>query len=61
MNLYRKAYLLLFNAITDALKEKDLAAIKFLLMRSQQEAEELFINDAKDGLKNGAYRYRYAP
>jgi len=45
MNLYRKAYLLLFNAITDALKEKDISAVKFLLMRAQKEAEELFISD----------------
>ena len=46
MDLYRKASLLLFNAITDALKEKDTAAIKFLLIRAQKEAEKLFMDDA---------------
>lgn len=45
MNLYRKACLLLFNAITDALKEKDITAIKFLLMRAQKEAEKIFMDD----------------
>ena len=44
MELYQKAYFLLFNAITDALEESDPAAIKFLLMRAQQEAEEVFMN-----------------
>ena len=48
MNLYRKAYLLLFNAITDALKETDISAVKFLLMRAQKEAEEIFMNEADD-------------
>ena len=46
MNLYRKAYLLLFNAITNALKEKDIAAIKFLLMQAQKKAEEIFMDDS---------------
>ena len=45
MEIYRKAYLLLFNAITNALEEKDIHSIKFLLMRSQQEAEELFMSE----------------
>lgn len=45
METYRKAYLLLFNAITNALEEKDIHSIKFLLMRSQQEAEELFMSE----------------
>ena len=48
MEIYRKAYLLLFNAITNALEEKDIHSIKFLLMRAQQEAEEVFMND--DGM-----------
>ena len=47
MNLYRKAYLLLFNAITDALKEKDINTIKYLLMQAQKEAEEVFMNAAE--------------
>ena len=47
MNLYRKAYLLLFNAITDALKEKDINTIKFLLMQAQKDAEEVFMNAAE--------------
>ena len=46
MNLYRKAYLLLLNVITDALKEKDIAAIKFLLMQAQKEAEEIFMDES---------------
>lgn len=45
MNLYRKAYLLLFNAITDALKEKNITAVKFLLMQAQKEAEKIFMDD----------------
>ena len=51
MEIYRKAYLLLFNAITSALEEKDIHSIKFLLMRAQQEAEELFMSeDIKAGI-----------
>lgn len=45
MNIYRKAYLLLFNAITDALREKDGAAMRFILLRAQQQAEELFLEN----------------
>lgn len=47
MNIYRKAYLLLFNAITDALREKDSAAMRFILLRAQQQAEELFLENDK--------------
>jgi len=53
MEIYRKAYLLLFNAITSALEEKDIHSIKFLLMRAQQEAEELFMSEDMAHSKRG--------
>lgn len=45
MDLYRKAYLLLFNAITDALREKDIRTVERLLLQAQRAAEEIFMND----------------
>ena len=43
---YEKMYLLLFSAITDALRQIEAGrpeAARFLLIRAQQEAEEIYI------------------
>ena len=43
---YQKSYLHLFNAVTDALeqlKQQNYGTAKELLIRAQQEAEEIFI------------------
>lgn len=39
--MYKKMYLILFHAISDSLKEKDINKIKELLISAQQEAEEI--------------------
>lgn len=47
MQIYKKAYLKLFNAITDALTaldSPDIDSAKAILMSAQQTAEELFIS-----------------
>ena len=44
---YKKMYLLLFNAITDALEnlsDNNYGAARDLLIAAQQQAEELYIN-----------------
>ena len=44
---YKEIYLLLFNAITDALHEmerQNCAAAKDILIQAQQDAEELYIS-----------------
>ena len=44
---YKEIYLLLFNAITDALHEmgrQNCGAAKDILIRAQQDAEELYIS-----------------
>lgn len=43
MSEYEKCYKILFNAITDALKEKDWETAKGVLILAQIEAEEAFI------------------
>ncbi len=45
---YKKAYYLLFNAITDALEavgEQNFGQARQLLIAAQQEAEEIFMSD----------------
>lgn len=45
---YRKAYSLLFNAITDALgsiEEQNFGTAREMLMTAQQQAEELYMED----------------
>lgn len=47
MQDYQKLYLLLFNAITDALEELDMLhfqKVREILETAQQEAEELYIS-----------------
>ncbi|MBQ3216593.1 MAG: hypothetical protein IJB35_02115 [Oscillospiraceae bacterium] len=46
MEIYKKAYFLLFNVITDALEQMDqqnLGNAQALLMKGQQDAEALFL------------------
>ena len=42
--MYKKMYLLLFNAITHALRENDIDKIRLILMKAQSDAEEICIN-----------------
>ena len=46
--MYKKMYLLLFNAITDALQKSDADEIKASLMQAQIDAEELCITNNED-------------
>ncbi|MEG1789938.1 MAG: hypothetical protein RR230_04695 [Oscillospiraceae bacterium] len=46
---YKKPYLVLFNAVSDALKEidsHDYMRVRTILVTAQQEAEELYISAA---------------
>ena len=48
---YEKLYHLLFNAITDALRKietGDAETARFLLVRAQQQAEELYIETGEE-------------
>ncbi|MBQ8183374.1 MAG: hypothetical protein IJ025_05690 [Clostridia bacterium] len=42
--MYKKMYLLLFNAITTALRESDINQLKEILKVAQIEAENIYIN-----------------
>lgn len=61
MNIYKKMYLHLFNAVTDILPslkvQKDAAGY---LCKTQQECEEMFINYGEKGreMKNSLPRAR---
>ena len=44
MEMYQKMYYHLFNAITDALEENDIEKMKKILVKAQQEAEEIYIS-----------------
>ena len=49
MDEYKAPYLILFNAITDALKQlegQNYGKAKELLIEAQQQAEEAFMNEA---------------
>ncbi len=48
MSEYEKPYKILFNAITDALRQEDIKRIKGILILAQLEAEEEFINFEED-------------
>ena len=51
MNIYKKAYFLLFNAITDALEQleqKQPFQMQQTLITAQQNAEELIISSDKE-------------
>ena len=43
MEMYQKMYYHLFNAITDALEENDIEKMKKILVKAQQETEEIYI------------------
>ena len=46
--MYKKMYLLLFNAITTALKEKDINKIRNILIKAQIDAEEICIKSDEE-------------
>ncbi len=46
--MYKKMYLLLFNAITDDLQKSDTDEIKVILNQAQIDAEEICINSDED-------------
>ena len=51
MENYQKAYLLLFNAVTDALTEMEtlnFGKMKEILISAQQQTEEIFLKAAED-------------
>ena len=48
MNLYKKMYYHLFNVITDALDENNEDDIKRLLIKGQQETEEIYISSTEE-------------
>ena len=45
--MYKKMYLILFNAIIDSLKENDINEIKRTLILAQQKAEEVCMDSAE--------------
>ena len=47
MTVYQKAYLILFNAITDA--EEILAQLRQTLIDTQRRAEELYLEQEGEG------------
>jgi hypothetical protein len=46
--LYKKMYLRLFNAVTDALEETDVNIKDSILRKAQQVCEEIYINNDND-------------
>ena len=44
MEQYEKPYKILFNAVTDAIRTRDLETAKGILILAQIEAEEAFVN-----------------
>ena len=48
MNLYKKMYLHLFNAVTDTLEENNIEEIKRTLIKAQQETEEIYISSSEE-------------
>ena len=46
--MYKKMYLILFNAILDSLKERDVDKIKAILIDAQQEAEEVCMDSDEE-------------
>lgn len=46
--MYKKMYLILFRAITDALRNTDMNKIKAILKQAQIDAEEICINSEDD-------------
>ena len=59
MNIYKKAYFLLFNAITDALEQleqKQPFQMRQTLITAQQNAEELIISSDEEQYEKAAFR-----
>lgn len=50
MEMYQKMYYHLFNVITDALEESNIEDIKKLLIKAQQETEEIYISWEEKGV-----------
>lgn len=46
--MYKKMYILLFNAITNALKENNIEKIRFILKKAQSDAEEICIESNEE-------------
>ena len=44
MEMYQKMYYHLFNDVTDALEENDIEKMKKILVKAQQETEEIYIS-----------------
>jgi hypothetical protein len=44
LELYKKMYCCLFNAITAALEQNDYKDVKKLLITAQQKTEDIYIN-----------------
>ena len=49
MDMYKKMYYHLFNAVTDAIEENNIDDIKKLLIKAQQETEEIYISWEEKG------------
>ena len=49
MEMYKKMYYHLFNAVTDAIEENNIDDIKKLLIKAQQETEEIYISWEEKG------------
>lgn len=43
--LYKKMYLKLFNAVTDAIEEMDYDKKNYILRKAQQDCEEIYIGN----------------
>lgn len=48
MSVYKKMYLGLFNAVTDALEKDDVDEIIEILKQAQIDAEEIYINSTEE-------------
>ena len=48
MSVYKKMYLGLFNAVTDALEKDDVDEIKEILKKGQIDSEEIYISNEDD-------------
>ena len=48
MSIYKKMYYHLFNAVTDALEENNIEKIKTILIKAQQETEEMYISSPEE-------------
>ena len=44
MDMYQKMYYHLFNAVTDAIEENNIDDVKKILIKAQQETEEIYIS-----------------